>query len=75
MPKGWTNIIVSRDTLAMVEQLQELIAARDPIREVPSKHRAVAWAVRRMIDDLAREASSGNSDNMDVQKRRRRRGL
>lgn len=75
MPNGWTNVIVTRDTIALIEQLQKLIGVADPIGEVPSKHRTVALAVRRMIDDLAREAARGNTRNVDVQKRRRRRGI
>jgi hypothetical protein len=74
-PRSWTNIIVSRDTLALVEQLQELVGQADPLGEVPSKHRTVALAVRRMIDDMAREASRGNTRDVDVQKPRRRRRI
>jgi Arc/MetJ family transcription regulator len=73
--RPWTNIIVSRETLAMVEELQEALRRLDPLEQTPSKHRAVALAVRRMIDELSRRAEHGHPEGLDVQGRRRRRGF
>lgn len=48
-PADWRDVLLSPQTHALIDELQDLLAAADPVGERPSKHRAIALALQATI--------------------------